>query len=284
MTVKPDKTIAYIRVSSQRQVDEGNSLASQERRISNLASFKGLDLEPEDFLIEKGVSAGIPLWERPMGRVLRRKLLSGEYKNLIVMKLDRLFRITTDMLFSLDEIEDMGVRLLVADLGGEAIDTSTSTGKFMLTVFGAIAEMERGLISERTQEGMEQLKAQNKRFTESIFGWDVDANGMLIPNWSEQDHIDWMDWQIEVNGMSAAAVARSLNARGITGKRGGQWQGNSITRTINNDFHTKRLKFQTPSGGVQNHGIEQESEILSHREKTSGICFIKIPRFPSSNR
>ena len=50
------------------------------------------------------------------------------------MKLDRLFRITADMLFSLDEIEDMGVRLLVADLGGEAIDTSTSTGKFMLTI------------------------------------------------------------------------------------------------------------------------------------------------------
>ena len=133
MTAKPNKTIAYIRVSSQRQVDEGNSLASQERRISNLASFKGLDLEPEDFLIEKGVSAGIPLWERPKGRVLKRKLLSGEYNNLIVMKLDRLFRITSDMLLSLDEIEDMGVRLLVADLGGEAIDTSTSTGKFMLT-------------------------------------------------------------------------------------------------------------------------------------------------------
>ena len=247
MTAKPDKTIAYIRVSSQRQVDEGNSLASQERRISNLASFKGLDLEPEDFLIEKGVSAGIPLWERPMGRVLKRKLLSGEYKNLIVMKLDRLFRITTDMLFSLDEIEDMGVRLLVADLGGEAIDTSTSTGKFMLTVFGAIAEMERGLISERTQEGMEQLKAQNKRFTESIFGWDVDANGMLIPNWYEQDLIDWMDWQIEVNGMSAAAVARSLNARGITGKRGGQWQGQSVKRTISHTFHANRMDFPFPS-------------------------------------
>ncbi|MDB2398044.1 recombinase family protein [Candidatus Poseidoniales archaeon] len=132
MTAKPNKTIAYIRVSSQRQVDEGNSLASQKRIISNLASFKGLNLKPEDFLIEKGVSAGIPLWERPKGRVLKRKLLSGEYNNLIVMKLDRLFRITSDMLLSLDEIEDMGVRLLVADLGGEAIDTSTSTGKFMM--------------------------------------------------------------------------------------------------------------------------------------------------------
>ena len=209
MSVNGNKTIAYIRVSSQRQVDEGNSLEAQKRRIIQLAQFKGLSIAPEDFLIEKGVSAGIPLWERPMGRVLRRKLLSGKYSNLIAMKLDRLFRITTDMLLTVQEVEDMGVRLLIADLGGEAIDTSTSTGRFMLTIFGGIAEMERGLISERTQEGMDQLKAQNKRFTESIFGWDVDMNGMLIPNWYEQDLIDWMDWQIEANGMSAAAVARS---------------------------------------------------------------------------
>ena len=247
MSVNGNKTIAYIRVSSQRQVDEGNSLEAQKRRIIQLAQFKGLSIAPEDFLIEKGVSAGIPLWERPMGRVLRRKLLLGEYSNLIAMKLDRLFRITTDMLLTVQEVEDMGVRLLIADLGGEAIDTSTSTGRFMLTIFGGIAEMERGLIFERTQEGMDQLKAQNKRFTESIFGWDVDANGMLIPNWYEQDLIDWMDWQIEVNGMSAAAVARSLNSRGITGKRGGQWQGQSVKRTISHTFHENRADFPYPS-------------------------------------
>ena len=247
MSVNGNKTIAYIRVSSQRQVDEGNSLEAQKRRIIQLAQFKGLSIAPEDFLIEKGVSAGIPLWERPMGRVLRRKLLSGEYSNLIAMKLDRLFRITTDMLLTVQEVQDMGVRLLIADLGGEAIDTSTSTGRFMLTIFGGIAEMERGLISERTQEGMDQLKAQNKRFTESIFGWDVNEDGMLEPNWYEQDLIDWMDWQIEDNGMSAAAVARSLNSRGITGKRGGQWQGQSVKRTISHTFHENRADFPYPS-------------------------------------
>ena len=151
------------------------------------------------------------------------------------------------MLLTVQEIEDMGVRLLIADLGGEAIDTSTSTGRFMLTIFGGIAEMERGLISERTQEGMDQLKAQNKRFTESIFGWDVNEDGMLEPNWYEQDLIDWMDWQIEDNGMSAAAVARSLNSRGITGKRGGQWQGQSVKRTIGHTFHENRADFPYPS-------------------------------------
>ena len=59
MTVKPNKTIAYIRVSSQRQVDEGNSLASQKRIISNLASFKGLNLKPE----ELGDEAVRGLWK-----------------------------------------------------------------------------------------------------------------------------------------------------------------------------------------------------------------------------
>ena len=64
---------------------------------------------------------------------------------------------------------------------------------------------------------------------------------------SNLDHIDWMDWQIEVNGMSAAAVARSLNARGITGKRGGQWQGQSVKRTISQTFHENRADFPYPS-------------------------------------
>ena len=78
------------------------------------------------------------------------------------------------------------------------------------------------------------------------YGWDVNTDGMFIPNWFEQDIIDYMAWQVEFNGMATAAVARSLNKRGITVKRGGKWQGNSITRTIGNDFHTNRLKFTAP--------------------------------------
>ena len=47
--------------------------------------------------------------------------------------------------------------------------------------------------------------------------------------------------------MSAAAVARSLNARGITGKRGGQWQGQSVKRTISHTFHANRVNFTFPN-------------------------------------
>ena len=56
-----------------------------------------------------------------------------------------------------------------------------------------------------------------------------------------------MDWQINANGMSAAAVARSLNARGIKGKRGGTWQSGGVTRSIENEFHDERMKFPLPT-------------------------------------
>ena len=107
--------------------------------------------------------------------------------------------------------------------------------------------MERGLIAERTQMGMNQLKATHRKFTQSIYGWDVDKTGALIPNWNEQNAIDYMDWQVNANGMSAASVGRSLNSRGVKGKRGGQWQGQSVKRTIGHTFHANRVDFPFPS-------------------------------------
>lgn len=244
---KGPKTIAYIRVSSQRQVDEGQSIQSQKRRIREYAKFKGLTISNDDFIIEEGVSAGIPLWERPKGRLLKQKLASGDYGNLVSLKIDRMFRVTTDMLNTMDELADAGISIHIVDMNGEAVDTSTSMGRFFLTMIGAMAEMERGLISERTQEGMDQLRATHQKFTQSIYGWDAQEDGSLIPNWYEQNAIDYMAWQVNENGMSATSVARQLNKIGMKGKRGGKWHGASVMRTIRNKFHNQRTKFPQPA-------------------------------------
>ena len=161
------KSVAYIRVSSQRQVDEGVSIAAQKRRIKEYAKFKGLTLDDSDILIEKSVSGGIPIWDRPVGRVLKGKLMTGDYSNLITMKLDRMFRLVSDMLATVDELNDANISFHIVDMNGEAVDTSTPMGRFFLTMMGAMAEMERGLISERTQIGMNQLKADHKKITQS---------------------------------------------------------------------------------------------------------------------
>ena len=242
----PSRAIAYVRVSSQRQVDEGVSIEAQIKRIREYARYKGMEIDGKDIIIEEGVSGGVPIWERPGGRHLRTRLETGAYPHILTMRLDRMFRLVTDALATVDELADSGISLHVVDMDGEAIDTSTSMGRFFLTIMAALAEMERGLVSERTQIGMNQLKATHKKFTQSIYGWDVEASGSLKPNWFEQNIIDYMDWQINVNGMSASAVARSLNRRGIKGKRGGNWHSAGVRRTIENDFHNERLSFPYP--------------------------------------
>lgn len=93
-TENSQMSIAYIRVSSKRQVDEGVSMEAQKRRILEYAKFKGLNLADGDIIIEEGVSGGIPIWERPRGRLLKQKLSTGQYANLI-------FPITTDRMGTL---------------------------------------------------------------------------------------------------------------------------------------------------------------------------------------
>ena len=57
----------------------------------------------------------------------------------------------------------------------------------------------------------------------------------------------YMVWQMEGNDMSATSVARSLNKRGMKGKRGGRWQGSGVIRTAYNDFHESRNDFPLPA-------------------------------------
>ena len=243
-----NRAIAYVRVSTSRQADDGNSISNQDNRIRDYAKLRRLKLLSRDIVIDDGVSGGIPLWERPAGELLLDRIDSGKYQHIIAVKLDRLFRIVGDALDTIDYLhsEDIGVHII--DLNGQALDTSSSMGRFFITMMAALAEMERGLISERTQEGMAYLKDNHLQFTGVIYGWDAKADGSIVPNWKEQSLIDYMAWQMRTNGMSATSVARSLNKKGLTGKLGGKWTANTVLRAVRNDYHTERTCFGYPKG------------------------------------
>tara|TARA_B100001123_G_scaffold447258_1_gene604239 strand:- start:730 stop:1587 length:858 start_codon:yes stop_codon:yes gene_type:complete len=241
-----DRAIAYVRVSTVRQVEEGTSIASQSERVREYARFRRLRLMSRDVVIDDGVSGGIPLFDRTGGSRLADLIETGKYSHVIAVKLDRMFRMTTDAIDTMDYLAELGIAIHFVDFNGQALDTSTSTGRFFITMIAALAEMERGLISERTREGMGYLKDNRLRFTKDIYGWDVKEDGSIRPNWTEQSRIDFMAWQMRKNGMSAYSVANCMNARGWLGKKGGKWNSTSVNRVVRNGFHMTRSEYGMP--------------------------------------
>lgn len=101
--------------------------------------------------------------ERPEFTKLLEVLKEGD--KIVVTKLDRFARSTIDALTTINLLNDKGIDLLVLDMGGEKIDTSTASGKLLFTVMSGFAEFEREMIIQRTQEG-KAIAKQNPNYRE----------------------------------------------------------------------------------------------------------------------
>lgn len=133
--------IGYVRVSTQEQ----NTI-----RQEVLMKTLGVD----ELYIDKssGKNALRPELQKMMEYVRR-----GD--TVIVESISRFARNTRDLLELVEKLTAKGVEFVSLK---EAIDTTTPTGKFMLTIFGAVAELEREYILQRQREGIDIAKAQGK--------------------------------------------------------------------------------------------------------------------------
>ena len=100
--------------------------------------------------------------------------------------------------------------------------------------------------AKRTKKAMNDLKKNKRAFTKSMYGWNVKKDGSIVPNWKEQNNIDWMKEQIRL-GFSASAVAKQMRIAGALGKKGGKWQSANVLRVIRNDFHNTRDETNAPN-------------------------------------
>jgi DNA invertase Pin-like site-specific DNA recombinase len=92
---------------------------------------------------------------RPELDRLLEQLRPGD--TIVVWRLDRLARSLRNLLDLVETLTDRGVHLRSLT---ESIDTSSASGRMVLSVFGALAEFERSLIVERTQAGMAAARAR----------------------------------------------------------------------------------------------------------------------------
>ena len=225
--------VGYIRVSTDAQADHGVSLETQRESLTAYALMSKLNLV--EVVADKGVSASIPLADRAGGARLLGLVKDRTAEHVVAVKLDRLFRDTLDMLTMTRAWDRAGVAMHLLDHGGQAINTSSALGRMFLTMQGATNEFERNVIAERTSAALRYKKRHRQVYNHTPLGY-VRAGNDLHRDLGEQELIARiMDWRRD--GMSYGAIAKLLNAEGITGKQGGAFHASTIHKIVGNDLH-----------------------------------------------
>lgn len=210
--------IGYARCSTQEQADSGLGITAQVERIKAYALLKGLNLL--DLIIDENVKGATPLATRLGGQQLITHIKNNHIEAVVVLRLDRMFRNASDCLVNIESWDKLGVSLHLVDFGGNAIDTTSAAGRFMLVVLAGAAEMEKNLIRDRTKQALAVKKAHLQRVSRVVYGYDLASDGKnLIENPMEQAVIAQMvAWRQA--GMSYPGIARMLTEKNIPTKNG----------------------------------------------------------------
>ena len=138
------EVFGYARTSTNRQ-DYG-----LEDQVERLTAY---GISEENIWSEQTSALG----KRPQFEGLMRHLRSGD--TLVITKLDRFARSLRDLISHRDQLDEKGVNLIILDMN---LDSSTETGKLMLSVMGAINEFEVSILKSRQRIGIEKAKAEGK--------------------------------------------------------------------------------------------------------------------------
>ena len=173
---KRTKCYIYTRVSTAIQVD-GYSLDAQREKLRKYAEYEDMTIAGE--YSDEGFSG-----KNIQGRLEFQRMLADiqdgkdDVSYVLVFKLSRFGRNAADVLNSLQLMQDFGVNLICVEDG---IDSSKDSGKLMISVLSAVAEIERENIRTQTMAGREQ-KAREGKWNGGFapYGYRLEKGQLLI--------------------------------------------------------------------------------------------------------
>jgi len=147
----PEPVSLYARVSSLEQT-RNETIKTQIEALERHCQAHGLAVQ--EVYADDGVTGTIPLEARPEGARLLRDARAGRARTVLVYKLDRLGRTPRHVLNAVAELEATGVTVSSAT---EPFDTSTASGRFLLTILSGVAGLERDNLLQRSRDGTDRL-------------------------------------------------------------------------------------------------------------------------------
>ena len=213
------KAIAYVRVSTVGQAQEGVSLEMQRQKVRAWAELNDAQIAGE--YADEGLSgkrADRPGLQAAVAHAKREKAA------LVVYSLSRFSRSTVDTLRLVEDLAKAGCEFVSLT---EKLDTSTPAGRVVLRVLAALGEFEREQIAARTQAAILHLKAQGKRYSASIPHGFRNNGGQLVRDEREVEIINLAN-ALRSQGFSLRAISAELAQRGVFNREGRAFNPNSV--------------------------------------------------------
>lgn len=148
------KLAIYSRTSTDKQ-EKG--LESQQRALHDYLTYKKI---PPDQVLEfsddgvSGMKRSRPGFDKMMEAVR-----GGAVHTVLVYSFSRFARSTKHLIDAVDEFRELGVDFVSLT---EQVDTSTAVGKFLFTIFAALAQFERDQTVDRVKNGLKNARAKGK--------------------------------------------------------------------------------------------------------------------------
>ncbi len=219
--------VAYYRVSTAKQGASGLGLAAQKEAVSNYLNGGRWTLHAEFTEVESGRRSDRPALDKALAAARLHRA------TLIVAKLDRL---TRSVAF-LSRLLEAGVEVLFCDLP----DVSGPQGRFLLNSMVAVAELEAGMISQRTKAALAAAKARGtelggvrpgQRLTKAMQKAGRAAVAARVAQ-RVTDLRPTLDELREAGIVSLNGIAQALTERGVPTARGGaQWSAVQVRRVL----------------------------------------------------
>ena len=219
------KAIGYVRVSTDKQAEQGVSLEAQAEKIRAMAVVHNAKLA--EIIVDGGESA--KSLNRPGMARLLAMVDAGEVQTVIIAKLDRLTRSVKDLCTLLERFERRGVALVSV---AESLDTSSAAGRLVLNIMTAVSQWEREAIGERTRDAMRHKRSNGERVGNIPYGYRLAADGRHLEEDPSEQTVLAEIRRFRREGATLRGIAAALNHRAFQTRRGTAWRLESVARAL----------------------------------------------------
>lgn len=226
------RILAYLRVSTDRQAEQGNGLDDQEARIRAWARANGHKII--GWHRDEGISGSNGIESREALPVALGMIKRGEAAGIVVKCLDRLARDLVIQETLLAEIRRMGGEVFTTSAAEQDYltdDPDDPSRKLIRQILGAVNEYERSMIKLRLRSGR-KIKAAKGGYAygSPAFGQRVEGR-QLVTDEDEAAAVARIR-QMHDAGKSLRQIAAELDKEGIRPKRGDRWHPQTVARVV----------------------------------------------------